>query len=287
VKYAWILEQSKDYGVRRLCSVMSVNRSAYYAWTKATETRKATCDKELKAVITAAFTQNRTVYGTRRLKEVLKKQGYRASRRRIGRIMQEAQLRCKTKRRFKATTNSKHTLPIAPNQLDRQFNVNKPDQAYVGDITYIHTQQGWLYLAVLIDLYSRQVVGWSMAEHMKTKLVNDALIMAIWKRKPKRDLLWHTDRGSQYASDSHRKLLRQHGIQQSMSRKGNCWDNAVSESFFHTLKTECVNHENYATRETARKSIFDYIEVFYNRQRLHSNNGYLSPVEFEMQHKAA
>lgn len=287
MKYAWIFEQSKDYGVRRLCSVMSVSRSAYYAWTKATETRKATCDKELKAVITAAFTQNRAVYGTRRLKEVLKKQGHRASRRRIGRIMQEAQLRCKTKRRFKATTNSKHNLPVAPNQLDRQFNVNKPDQAYVGDITYIHTQQGWLYLAVVIDLYSRQVVGWSMAEHMRATLVNDALIMAIWKRKPAKDLLWHTDRGSQYASDSHRKLLKQHGIQQSMSRKGNCWDNAVSESFFHTLKTECVNYENYATREAARKSIFDYIEVFYNRQRLHSSNGYLSPVEFEMQFKAA
>ncbi|MDO9213526.1 MAG: IS3 family transposase, partial [Methylococcales bacterium] len=137
------------------------------------------------------------------------------------------------------------------------------------------------------DLYSRQIVGWSMAEHMKTRLVNDALLMAIWKRKPKRGLLCHTDRGSQYASDSQRKLLKQHGIQQSMSRKGNCWDNAVSESFFHSLKTECVNHENYATREAARKSIFDYIEVFYNRQRLHSNNGYLSPVEFERQHKAA
>ena len=197
--------------------------------------------------------------------------------------MQTAQLVCKTKRRFRATTNSKHTLPITPNRLARQFEVNQPNQVYVGDITYIHTQEGWLYLAVVIDLYSRQIVGWSMAECMKTKLVNDALIMAIWKRKPAKGLLWHTDRGSQYAADSHRKLLKQHGIQQSISRKGNWWDNAVSESFFHTLKTECVNHEHYATREAARKSIFDYIEVFYNRQRLHSNNGYLSPVEFEKQ----
>ncbi|MDD1611159.1 MAG: IS3 family transposase [Methylococcaceae bacterium] len=287
MKYAWIQEQSADYCVTLLCAVLSVTRSAYYAWVKAVQTHKAKQEAELKSVITAAFTKNRAVYGTRRLKKVLEKQGYTASRRRIGRIMQEAQLRCKTKRRFKATTNSKHTLPVAPNQLDRQFNVNKPDQAYVGDITYIHTQQGWLYLAVVIDLYSRQIVGWSMAEHMKTTLVNDALIMAIWKRKPAKDLLWHTDRGSQYASDSHRKLLKQHGITQSMSRKGNCWDNAVSESFFHTLKTECVNHENYSTREAARKSIFDYIEVFYNRQRLHSSNGYLSPVEFERQFKAA
>ena len=138
-----------------------------------------------------------------------------------------------------------------------------------------------------IDLYSRQIVGWSMADNMRTKLINDALIMAIWKQKPQRGLLWHTDRGSQYASVDHRKLLKQHGIQQSMSRKGTNWDNAVSESFFHTLKTECVNHERYSTREEAKKSIFDYIEVFYNRQRLHSSNGYLSPVEFEMQLKAA
>jgi len=276
-----------DYCVALLCTVLSVTCSAYYAWAKAVQTPKAKQDAALKSVITSVFTKNRAVYGTRRLKKVLEKQGYMASRRRIGRIMQEAQLRCKTRRRFKATTNSKHNLPIASNQLARQFNVIQANQVYVGDITYIATGEGWLYLAVVIDLYSRQVVGWSMAEHMRATLVNDALIMAIWKRKPKKGLLWHTDRGSQYASDSHRKLLKQHGITQSMSRKGNCWDNAVSESFFHTLKTECVNHENYTTREAGRKSIFDYIEVFYNRQRLHSNNGYLSPVEFERQHKAA
>jgi putative transposase len=187
--------------------------------------------------------------------------------------MQQAQLRCKTQRRFKATTDSNHELSIADNQLARQFNASQPNQAYVGDITYIHTQEDWLYLAVVIDLYSRQVVGWSMAQQMRTTLVNDALMMAIWKRKPPKGLLWHTDRGSQYASQSHRQLLEQHGIQQSMSRKANCWDNAVAESFFHTLKTECTNHENDATREAARKSIFDYIEVFYNRLRLHSSNG--------------
>ena len=201
--------------------------------------------------------------------------------------MQEAQLRCKTQRRFKATTNSQHNQPIAPNQLARQFTVNQANQAYVGDITYIPTAEGWLYLAVVIDLYSRQVVGWSMAEHMRTSLVNDALMMAIWRRKPPRGLLWHSDRGSQYAAEAHRLLLQQQGIQQSMSRKGNCWDNAVAESFFHTLKTECVNHERYVSRDAARKSIFDYIEVFYNRQRLHSHNGYLSPVAFEKLQKAA
>jgi transposase InsO family protein len=267
--------------------MMTVSSSAYYAWAAASESKKAARDKELTAVITTVFTQNRAVYGTRRLKKVLEKQGETVSRRCIGRIMQEARLRCKTKRRFKATTDSRHTQPIAPNQLDRQFNVDTPDPAYVGDITYIPTAEGWLYLAVVIDLYSRHVVGWSMADNMRTPLVNDALIMAIWKRKPKKGLLWHTDRGSQYASVEHRKLLKRYGIKQSMSRKGNCWDNAVSESFFHTLKTECVNHEKYPTREAAKKSIFDYIEVFYNRQRLHSNNGYLSPVEFEKQLKTA
>ena len=264
---------------------MRVSSSAYYAWAVASESKKAKRDKELTMVIKTAFTKNRAVYGTRRLKQVLEKQGETVSWRRIGRLMQEAQLRCKTKRRFKVTTDSKHNQPVAPNQLDRQFNVNSPDQAYVGDITYIPTDEGWLYLAVVIDLYSRQVVGWSMSDNMKTKLVNDALIMAIWKRKPKKGLLWHSDRGSQYASVDHRKLLKQHGVQQSMSRKGNCWDNAVSESFFHTLKTECVNHEKYLTREQAKKSIFDYIEVFYNRQRIHSSNGYLSPVDFEKQLK--
>jgi putative transposase len=146
--------------------------------------------------------------------------------------------------------------------------VKQPNQIYVGDITYIPTEGGWLYLAVVIELYSRHIVGWSMADHMRASLVNEALLMAIWKRKPKKGLLWHTDRGSQYASDSHRKPLNQHGIQQGMSRKGNCWDNAVSESFFHTLKTGCVNHEKYTSPEEATKSIFGYIEIFYNRQRL-------------------
>ncbi|TPQ24330.1 hypothetical protein C2U68_20340 [Methylomonas koyamae] len=193
----------------------------------------------------------------------------------------------KTKRKFKATTNSKHHLPVADNHLDRQFAVQRPNQVYAGDITYIHTQEGWLYLAVVIDLFSRQIVGWSMAEHIRTKLVNDALLMAIWKRKPAQGLLWHTDRGSQYASESHRALLKQHGICQSMSRKGNCWDNAVSESFFHTLKTELIHHQTFRNRVEARQAVFEYIEVFYNRERLHSANGYLSPADYELQQKAA
>jgi len=266
---------------------MTVSRSAYYAWLKSPQTAAEKDDVELTEVIKTLFKKSRRNYGTRRLKEALIKRDRQVSRRRIGRLMGAAGLACKTKRKFKATTNSNHNLPIAPNHLDRQFTVAEPNQAYVGDITYIHTQEGWLYLAVVIDLYSRQVVGWSMAEHMRAKLVNDALSMAVWKRKPGKGLIWHTDRGSQYASDSHRALLQQHGIIQSMSRKGNCWDNAVSESFFHTLKTELVHHQRYQTRAEAKQDIFEYIEVFYNRERLHSANNYVSPVDYEMQLKSA
>ena len=170
---------------------------------------------------------------------------------------------------------------MASNILNRQFNIDAPDKAYVGDITYVSTEEGWLFLTVVIDLFSRQVVGWSMNRRMKAQLVNDALIMALWKRKPPRGLICHTDRGSQYASDSHRELIDDHGLIQSMSRKGNCWDNSVAESFFKTLKSELIYHYRLKTRDEARQLIFDYIETFYNRERLHSANEYLSPVEYE------
>ena len=235
--------------------------------------------------ITTIFNQSRQTYGTRRIRHTLFNMGIFVSRRRIGRIMALNSLACKAKKKFRVTTDSKHKLPISANLLNRRFDVAKPDQCYVGDITYIHTESGWLYLAVVIDLYSRQVIGWSMDNNMQAKLVDDALLMAIWKRKPCRGLLWHTDRGSQYASDSHRKILKTHGIKQSMSRKGNCWDNAVSESFFHTLKTELVHHVKFKNQIEAKQIIFEYIEVFYNRVRMHSANNYLSPVEYERAQK--
>ena len=195
---------------------------------------------------------------------------------------------CKTVKKFKATTNSKHNEAISPNLLNRHFKVDAPNQVWVGDITYIWTDMGWLYLATVIDLFSRKVVGWSMADCMKTPLVNDAMQMAIWQLKLPKGLIWHTDRGSQYASKKHRALLKTHKIQQSMSRKGNCWDNAVAKSFFHTLKTELVFHERYKTREQAHtSSIFEYIEVFYNRKRRHSTNGMTSPANFETFRKVA
>ncbi len=201
--------------------------------------------------------------------------------------MVQAGLCCRTKRKFKVTTDSKHHNPIAPNHLNRAFTVEQPDRCYVGDITSIWTQQGWLYLAVVIDLFSRQIVGWSIQSHMRTSLVDDTLLMAIWRRKSKAGLLWHTDRGCQYASNHHRRLLKQHHIIQSMSCKGNCWDNSVAESFFHTLKTELIYPQTGSTREEVRQAIFEYIEVFYNRQRLHSANGYLSPVDYELSKKIA
>jgi putative transposase len=287
VKYAWMKQHATEFTVDSMCRFMRVSRSAYYAWLQRGQITAEKDDAELTDIIQSVFKKSRGTYGTRRIKKELGARNRLVSRRRIGRLMREADLACKTKRKFKATTNSKHNQPIAPNHLDRQFTVEQPDQVYAGDITYIHTQEGWLYLAVVIDLFSRQVVGWSMAAHMRTKLVNDALLMAVWKRKPAKGLLWHTDRGSQYASESHLVLLKQHGIQQSMSRKGNCWDNAVSESFFHTLKTELVYHQTYQNRDEAKKAIFEYIEVFYNRERLHSANGYLSPVDYELQCKAA
>jgi putative transposase len=287
VKYAWIKQHASEFSVDVMCQFLKVSRSAYYAWLQRGETEAGKEDADLTSLIRTEFNKSRATYGTRRLKQILLGHQRTVSRRRIGRLMREANLACKSKRKFKATTNSRHDLPIAPNHLGRQFTVNQPNQTYVGDVTYIHTQEGWLYLAVVIDLFSRQVVGWSMAEHMRAKLVNDALMMAIWQRKPDKGLLWHTDRGSQYASESHRALLARHGVRQSMSRKGNCWDNAVSESFFHTLKTELVHHQTYQTRAEARQAIFEYIEVFYNRERLHSANGYRSPVDYELLHKAA
>ena len=283
MKYAWIKKHSEDISIDALCTFMKVARSCYYDWLNSPKTEREKENALLIEMIKILFQNGRGSYGTRRIKRKLKEQGKTVSRRRIGRLMQQAGLACKTKKKFRVTTDSKHNKPISPNLLKREFNVSELDRYYVGDITYISTQEGWLFLAVVIDLFSRKVVGWSMNKRMKASLVNDALLMALWKRKPEKGLVWHTDRGSQYASDSHRAILKEHHVIQSMSRKGNCWDNAVSESFFHTLKMELVHHDQYRTREEATKAIFEYIEVFYNRERIHSSNDYLSPVDYEIQ----
>ena len=232
-------------------------------------------------MIRKIFQEARSTYGSRRIRKKLAQSSITVSRRRISRLMKENNMTCKTRRKFKATTKSKHNKPVAPNLLNQQFSVEAPKRCWVGDISYISTNEGWLYLATVIDLYSRRIVGWSMANHMRAELVNSALLMAIWQRKPSKGLIWHSDQGSQYASNSHREIVEQHHIIQSMSNKGHCFDNAVAESFFHTLKTELTYHCKFKTREEAKHEIFEYIEVFYNRIRIHSANDYLSPVEYE------
>jgi putative transposase len=274
------------FSIKLMCQYLDVCRSSYYDWRNHCHLARTREDESIMEQITMIFNASRQNYGTRRIKRMLAKKNILVSRRRIGRLMKKMKLTCKTKQRFKPiTTLSNHKQPLAANLLNRQFSVDAPDKCYVGDITYLPTLQGWLYLAVVIDLFSRKVVGWAMQDNMQAALVNKALLMAIWSRKPKRGLLWHTDRGSQYAADSHREIIAAHGIVQSMSRKGNCWDNAVSESFFHTLKTELTHHTIFKTKEEARNAIFEYIEVFYNRMRMHSANDYLSPVEFEQARK--
>ncbi len=271
-----------NFNITVMCKVLKVDKSSYYYWVKSGSCVKKV-DEKLNELIEIIFVQGRENYGTRRIKDKLaQRYGFIVSRRRIGAIMKDLGLVARTKKRYKInTTNSNHNLPVAPNLLNRDFYASYPNEKYVGDITYIPTNEGWLYLATVIDLYSRRIVGWSMDDTMKVSLVNDALNMAIIARKPPKGLIWHTDRGSQYASYAHKDLLQQHGIVQSMSRKGNCWDNAVAESFFHTLKTELIYHEIYETKAQANQSIFEYIEVYYNRHRMHGSNNNLSPVEFE------
>lgn len=281
------MKQQTEFRIQPMCRVLQVSRSGYYDYLHRPPSDHSIEDDRLRPQIKVAFEKGRKNYGTRRVKEALEKEATIVSRRRIGRLMEEENLQVQTKRKFKATTNSNHDKPIAPNLLKREFTVANPDTVYVGDITYIPTREGWLYLAVVIDLFSRAVVGWSMGSRMKADLVNDAILMAIWKRKPDRGLIFHSDRGSQYASDDYRKTLKTHGAKASMSKKGDCWDNAVAESFFHTLKIELVHHCDFETREEARAEIFEYIEVFYNRQRLHSSNGYEAPLTFEMMQEAA
>lgn len=276
-------EYEQEFNVTVMCRVLGLNRSAYYHWvSNGCIVNKV--DERLNQLIKDIFYQYREVYGTRRIKVALEQEyGVIVSTRKIAKSMKELGIAVKMKRKFKVvTTDSNHNHAISPNRLQRDFKTNVPDEVYVGDITYIRTLQGWLYLAIVIDLFSRKVVGWSMDDNMETPLVNNALLMALHNRTPPPNLIWHTDRGSQYASDSHRELLEEHDILQSMSRKGDCWDNAVSESFFHSLKTELVHHERFRTRAEANQAIFEYIEVFYNRQRLHSTNGYMSPVNYEL-----
>ena len=260
---------------------MRISRSGYYAWLKRDKSFRERENERLVPLVKAAHKKSKGTYGARRIAVEVEAHGSFCGRTRAGTLMKLAGVAAKQKKKFKATTDSKHNLPIAPNLLNRQFEVQEPDKVYVSDITYIWTREGWLYLAVILDLFSRQVVGWSLNNRMSKKLIMDALLMAIWRRRPVLGLIFHSDRGSQYCSHAFQKMLKAHGMVSSMSRKGNCWDNAVAESFFGSLKTERVFFSNYTTREEARRDIINYIEMFYNSNRRHSYLGYLSPKEFE------
>jgi len=283
VKFRFIEEHlSPQFPVEVCCEVLEVGRSGYYAWRDRPASATARRRGELAEKVKAVHQQNRGVYGSPRVFQALKAGGEHVCENTVAKVMREQGIRAKSKKKFvPRTTDSRHGQPLARNVLDRQFQAELPDRKWAADITYVPTDEGWLYLAGVIDLCSRKVVGWSMAEHMRTDLVSDALTMALARRSPGEGLLHHSDRGVQYASEDYQHLLQSHGIECSMSGKGDCWDNAVMESFWGTLKTELVNHEHYETREQARASIFEYIEVFYNRQRLHSSIGYLSPEQFE------
>ena len=270
-----------------MCRVLEISSSGYYAWLKRGESRRVREDRRLLVEIKAIHQENRKTYGSPRIHAELKDRQGHCGKKRIARLMRESGIRAKQKKKFKATTDSKHSHPVAPNLLQRNFEAAMPDQKWLADITYIPTREGWLYLAAILDLHSKIIVGWSMASRMTKSLVLEALEMAVGRRHPGPGLIHHTDRGSQYACGDYQRALRSHGMICSMSRKGDCWDNAPMESWFHTLKTELVNHRDYLTRVQAKADIFEYIEVFYNRSRRHSGLGYMTPAQYEMIKRAA
>ena len=276
------MENHKDqFSIAAMCRALGASASGYYAWRKREPSHRSLEDAALATEIAALHKQSKQTYGSPRIHAALRSNGIRCGRKRVARLMRERGLRPRQKKRFKATTDSKHSLPIAKNLLDRQFKPLAPNHTWAADLTYIWTAQGWLYLAVVLDLCSRRVIGWSMQANMERSLVISALEMALTQRKPEGELMHHSDRGSQYASSDDQHVLEEAAIVSSMSRKGSCWDNAPVESFFATLKRECVHHKQYHTRDEARADIFEYIESWYNRKRLHSSLGYLSPCEYE------
>lgn len=263
--------------------MLNIARSGYYAWTKEKVRKRKAANQILDKKIIEVFTHHRGNYGCPRITDELRENGERCARHRVARRMRHLGLRAKAKRKFKVTTDSNHQLPVAGNLLNRDFSASGPNQKWAGDITYIRTEEGWLYLAVVIDLYSRAVIGWSMKPHLSRDLVCDALMMGLWRRGFPHGVLFHSDRGSQYCSADYQKLLNVYGLTCSMSRKGNCWDNAVVESFFHTLKTELIYMGSYSSRDIAKREVFQYIESYYNRVRRHSALGSIAPMVFEDQ----
>ena len=282
--YRFISAQKACYPVAALCRALTTSRSAFYAWEALGEAERARVDRGLLVRIRAAHAASRGTYGSPRVAVTLRREGTSIGRRRVARLMRADGLSGVPRRRFRRTTDSEHTLPIAANLVDRDFEAVGPNQVWVGDITYVPTAAGWLYVAVLVDLFARKVVGWAAANHMRTELCLEALESAVALRGPPVGLVHHSDRGSQYASRAYRERLTAIGAICSMSGKGDCWDNAVAESFFGTLKTELLHRRPWSTPAEARLAIAEYVHQFYNPVRLHSSNGYRSPVEAEIQH---
>ena len=289
MKYAFIDEHRSGVSVKKMCRILDVSRSRYYAWRRRSQGFRQQENERLLEKIKEAHQMSRRTYGSPRITVELNANGTPCGKNRIARLMRLHGIFAKTKRRFRVTTHSNHNLPVAENLLNRRFETDKPNKVWLSDITYIRTQEGWLYLSTVLDLFNRQVIGWSMDDRLTQDLVLQALHQALGRRKADPGVIFHSDRGSQYAGHAFRSVLKQHQFSQSMSATGNCYDNAVMESFFHTLKTEVVYFERYRTRADARQSIFEYIEVFYDRIRRHSSLGYLSPLDFanRMSDKAA
>ena len=284
MKYKFIDMNRSEFEVEKMCRALGVSRSGYYRWRQEPVSEREKENEKLAAAIRDIHERSRNTYGSPRVHAELKDRGYRIGRNRVARLMRKHRIRSKVKKRFKVTTHSKHGLPVAENLLKRgDVQLHRPNQVWVSDITYIRSREGWLYLCIIMDLYSRSIVGWSMEERLTKELVLKSLHMACMRREPQRGIIFHSDRGSQYASKAFRALLAGKGFRASMSGKGNCYDNAHAESFFHTMKVEEVYDNVYRSLQEARLSIFEYIEVFYNRFRKHSQVGYQSSYQFEQQ----
>lgn len=280
MKYAWIEMHSKAFALTEMCDVLDVSISGYRAWKRGgTPDRKRLTDAQMLAVIRAIHAALKSAYGSPRMVRELRLRGFTAGKARVERLMRENGIRARHKRRYKVTTDSKHGLPVAANLLDRNFAPAAPNQVWTADITYLWTDEGWLYLAIVLDLFNREVIGWSLKPRMTTDLVIDALTMAWFRKRPEPGVMHHSDRGSQYASHAFQEKLKEFGMTCSMSRKGNCWDNAPTESWFNSFKNERVHGVRYATHADMKAASFEYIEVFYNRKRQHSTLGYRSPIQ--------
>ena len=280
MRYAWIEGQRGSFALEAMCKVLGVSTSGFACWKRGGGCSTRLSDAQLLTLIRTIHAESKAAYGSPRIWREIKARGLPVGRERVARLMKEHDIRAKHKRRYKATTDSKHALPVAANLLEQRFDTSRPDQTWTADITFIPTGEGWLYLAVVMDLYTRMIVGWSMDARMTRELVISALRMAYFRRRPAAGLVHHSDRGSQYCSHDYQELLEQYGMLASMSRKGNCWDNAPMESFFNSLKNERTHAQRYATREEARQDTFEYIETFYNRSRRHSALGYVSPAQY-------